>query len=267
MTTEDQMAAKFDGMMPTPEAVLLCVREKWATTSDALVEAFGFSPEESHTGHFLLQDILLKLEQANLLSIDGKDGGFRNWSCSVTKNLLDIQVALGVSLKALAVNSRDDRMVVSPIFGSVRHSRRRYDLFVLMPFSDALAPVYKDHIANVAGRMSLTYARADDFFSAGEVIHDVWSGICNSDIIIADCTSKNPNVFYELGIAHAIGKPVILITQQSSDIPFDIGHIRYIAYEFTPRGMKEFETKLEATIESIRQDPLVALRRQLYSRT
>jgi len=155
-------------------------------------------------------------------------------------------------------------MIVSPIFGRAEANDRRYDVFVLMPFSDALAPVYKDHIAGVLSAMSLTYARADDFFSSREIMRDVWSGIYNADIVIADCTGKNPNVFYELGIAHAIGKTAIMITQSAADIPFDVGNIRYLAYEYTPRGMKEFEQKLQATIADARTNQAAQLRHSLY---
>ena len=67
----------------------------------------------------------------------------------------------------------------------------------------------------------------------------------SSRFIIAELSHNNPNVFYELGIAHSLGKKTICITQNSDDIPFDIKHLRHIKYEYTPRGMKAFEEKLE----------------------
>ena len=77
---------------------------------------------------------------------------------------------------------------------------------------------------------------------------DIWSAIFLAYCIIADCTGRNPNVFYEMGIAHTIGKRIILITQDEEDVPFDIRAIRFIKYEFTPRGMKQLERKLTATL-------------------
>jgi len=68
--------------------------------------------------------------------------------------------------------------------------------------------------------------------------------------VIADCTGRNPNVFYEIGLAHASGKPVILITQNSDDVPFDIRHLRYIQYDYTPRGMRVFEKRLVDTLKT-----------------
>ena len=66
---------------------------------------------------------------------------------------------------------------------------------------------------------------------------DVWRGIYGPRLVIADCTGKNPNLFYEIGMAHTIGKPVILITQKQQDVPFDLQATRYIRYQYTPPGM------------------------------
>ena len=142
-------------------------------------------------------------------------------------------------------------MIVRPFFGRPQSDDANQDVFVLMPFEDELRPVYDDHIAKVAGGMGLTVARADDFAATSAVMQQVWSGICNCRLIIADCTRRNANVFYEIGVAHTIGKPVILITQNRAHIPFDIGHIRYIHYEFTPRGMTKFEAKLASAIQTV----------------
>lgn len=139
------------------------------------------------------------------------------------------------------------------IFGSP-NKKYTYDLFVLMPFTLNLKPVYDDHIKKVAQTQKLSIARADDFFSQNSIIHEVWSAIAQASILIADCTGKNPNVFYEIGIAHTLGKPVILITQNQDDVPFDLRHIRYIHYEYTPSGMIKFESTLATTILEITKD-------------
>lgn len=254
--------------LPNSELVLLCLREGWATTPDSLCEIFGFSLTDFHTGHTLLVDALSELENANLISISNKEKSFRGWTIGFDiQYLVRVQTALGVSLKALAANDRSERMVVTPIYGRTRRGQQGYGIFVVMPFSKDLEPVYHDHIKSVASRLSLSCARADDFFSIHNIMDDIWEGICDAELIIADCTDKNPNVFYELGLAHAIGKPVILITRKADDVPFDVKALRYIPYDFTPRGMKEFETKLESTIAEVRLDPKVALRRLLYRRS
>jgi len=139
-------------------------------------------------------------------------------------------------------------MVVKPFFGAPHKLSIVTDIFVLMPFSDSLKPVFDDHISHVSTMLDLTVARADNFFTNQSIMSDIWSGICSTQLIVADCTGRNTNVFYEVGLSHSIGKPVILITQKTEDVPFDLRHIRYICYEFTPRGMKDFEDKLMNTI-------------------
>lgn len=112
-------------------------------------------------------------------------------------------------------------------------------------------PVYEDHIKPTCASMGLTVRRADDFFTADSVVQDIWKAIVSARLIVADCTDRNPNVFYEIGLAHAIGRPTILLTQRSEDIPFDLRHRRYIAYQLTPRGMKEFEVAFKETVRNV----------------
>src|SRR5437879_5857552 len=97
----------------------------------------------------------------------------------------------------------------------------------------------------------MTITRADDFFSSGQIMTEIWSAIVRAKILIADCTGRNPNVFYEIGLAHALGKPVVLITQAPEDVPFDLRHYRYLQYEFTPRGIKAFEDALSKTLKTV----------------
>ena len=115
---------------------------------------------------------------------------------------------------------------------------------MLMPFDAQLKPVYEDHIIASARELGLLAARGDNFFTSHSVMGDIRIPIMSARAVIADCTGRNPNVFYEIGLAHAVGKPVILITQNNDDVPFDIRHLRYIQYDYTPRGMHIFEKRL-----------------------
>jgi hypothetical protein len=143
-----------------------------------------------------------------------------------------------------------ESVVVSPVFG-VPRSGQVNDVFVIMPFREGLRPVYEDHIRPVAEGLGLTIGRADDLFTTHRIIDDIWASLSSSRIIIADCTGHNANVFYELGIAHTIGKPVILIAQSEADVPFDLRQFRYIIYTYTAPGMTSFERSLRKTLESI----------------
>jgi hypothetical protein len=73
--------------------------------------------------------------------------------------------------------------------------------------------------------------RADaDIFGTGKIIDQIWDGINAAKVLVAELTSRNPNVFYELGLAHALDKPVVLISSNEDDVPFDLKHIRVIYY-------------------------------------
>ena len=168
---------------------------------------------------------------------------------SSTDSLSVLIRSLDISLTQLA-NFSANSIVCSPVFGTPREPSVKSDIFVIMPFLKNLKPVYDDHIRNVSKELKLTVARGDDFFTAGSIISDIWNAINSCRIVVADCTGRNPNVFYEIGMAHTLGKPVILISQNKDDIPFDIQHIRYLVYEFTPRGMSEFENSLKSTLKS-----------------
>ncbi len=139
------------------------------------------------------------------------------------------------------------------IFGTP-NEKYTYDLFMLMPFTPELKPIYDDHIKKVAEKLNLSIARADNFFSQNAIMQEIWSAIAQASILIADCTNKNPNVFYEIGLAHALEKPVILITQNPDDVPFDLRHRRYIYYTYTPPGMEKFENNLSSTILETKKD-------------
>ncbi len=99
----------------------------------------------------------------------------------------------------------------------------------MMPFHPNFTPVYET-LQRIAQTVGLRCRRADDIWENPSVIQDVVSLIDRSRIIICDCSTRNPNVFYEIGIAHALGREVILITQFAEDIPFDLRHLRYITY-------------------------------------
>jgi hypothetical protein len=100
---------------------------------------------------------------------------------------------------------------------------------VMMPFNAGFNEVY-DALAGAVQELGKRCQRADNIWTHDEVIQDVVSLIHTSSIVVCDLTGRNANVFYKTGIAHTLGKNVILITQSEDDVPFDIGHLRYIRY-------------------------------------
>ncbi|MCI0714537.1 MAG: cyclic nucleotide-binding domain-containing protein [Chloroflexi bacterium] len=126
------------------------------------------------------------------------------------------------------------------------------DVFMVMPFDPNLRPVF-EHIRNVCSErdINLTIKRGDDFFSRNAIMSEIWAVTNAARLIICDCTGKNPNVFYELGIAHTLGKPTIMITQDAADVPFDLRSYRYIRYDNTPAGMLDLANQLREAIRKI----------------
>lgn len=123
--------------------------------------------------------------------------------------------------------------------------------FVLMPFSTELNAIYEDIIAPLLSELALKPLRADEIFDNRSIMDDIWENIKKSRLIISDLTGKNPNVFYETGIAHALGKEVILITQTINDVPFDLRHLRCIVYADNIRGAEKLKVQLRKTLETI----------------
>jgi hypothetical protein len=103
-------------------------------------------------------------------------------------------------------------------------------IFVLMPFDRAFDDIYKFGIKGAAEDVDAYAERLDEQLFVEGMLDRIFNQISKSDVIIADMTGRNPNVFYEVGYAHALGKIVLLLTKDSKDIPFDLIHRRHIVY-------------------------------------
>ena len=113
-----------------------------------------------------------------------------------------------------------------------------------MPFDAKYEAIYNQVIKPTGEEKSLEVKRADDIFSVNPIISDIWENINKARVLIADVSGRNPNVFYELGIAHTVGKEVVIITQNKDDIPFDLKHRRYFVYSNDTSGLQKLRTNL-----------------------
>lgn len=120
----------------------------------------------------------------------------------------------------------------------------------MMPFDAFFNEVYSS-IREAAKNAGLQCKRADDIWENASIIQDVVSLIDRSRIVVCDCTGRNPNVFYEAGIAHTLGRDVILITQSEHDIPFDLRHLRYIRYMNNAEGRTSLTTALQSRMHTL----------------
>lgn len=103
--------------------------------------------------------------------------------------------------------------------------------FVIMPFDGLFKSQYEKVIKPAIETTGLKAVRGDEVFSKPHVMVDLWKSIRESRVVLAELTGKNPNVLYELGLAHAIGKPSIIITRNENDVPFDLKSLRYLFYD------------------------------------
>ena len=121
---------------------------------------------------------------------------------------------------------------------------------VMMPFSPAYRGTY-DAIKRVADHMELECLRADDIWENSTFIQDIFDLIFCSRIVVVDFSERNPNVMYETGIAHTLGKVVIPITQSFNDIPSDLGHHRALKYLPNDEGYRNLSNDLYKRIKTI----------------
>ena len=102
--------------------------------------------------------------------------------------------------------------------------------FVIMPFAGTFSVVYERIIRPAVEEAGLACVRADELFARPQITHDIWQQIRSCRLVLAELTGRNPNVLYELGLAHAIGKPSVIITRNDEDVPFDLKALRYLYY-------------------------------------
>jgi hypothetical protein len=159
-----------------------------------------------------------------------------------------------------AIKSRSQSDDIDDLYRSLRtrplYSYHGLDIkkdycFYLGPFKDPFNIIYEDHVKPTVIHMGKQIDRADEIFGTRPIMQDIWDAIFCASLVIADVTGKNPNVMYEIGIAHAIGKPVIMLIQDISDVPFDLRHFRCVVYEYSPRGCNVLNGAISKTIESL----------------
>lgn len=121
---------------------------------------------------------------------------------------------------------------------------------LMMPFDMAFNAVH-EQIKEITAGFQLHCRRADDIWENPAIIQDVVSLIDHSKVVICDCTGRNPNVFYEIGIAHTLGRETILITQNEHDIPFDLRHLRYVKYLNNREGLKALGDSISSRLRTI----------------
>jgi hypothetical protein len=132
--------------------------------------------------------------------------------------------------------------------------------FVISPFGEPY-DTYFIHIIKPAIESCDLYAvRGDSLYRPTTIVDDIWQGIREAKILVAELTDRNPNVFYELGLAHAVSKPVILISKSIDDVPFDLRSIRVLLYDKDhPEWGNKLKLNLTRALKEVIQSPTSAI--------
>ncbi len=120
-------------------------------------------------------------------------------------------------------------------------------IFVLMPFHAKFKDYYRI-IRETCARNGFKCIRGDEDYHSKEIFREILKNIAKSRLVIANIDGRNPNVFYELGIAHALGKDVIMTTQNIDEAPFDLKSKRVLVYG----SSKSLAMKLDMQLEMVR---------------
>ena len=136
-------------------------------------------------------------------------------------------------------------------FADVRVSARVLSAFVVMQFTSPFNELYDEVIDPVCRSVGIKAYRASDIYRPGVILQDITQGLTESNLVIAEITPENANVFYELGYAHALKKPVILLAERGTGLPFDISGYRVVVYDDAIRGKSSLESDLRRHLSSI----------------
>lgn len=127
-------------------------------------------------------------------------------------------------------------------------------VFIVMRFADPFQQLYSDVIKPVVEEFGMEAYHVGEVYGPGVILNDIVQGLIESKIVIAEITPANENVFYELGFAHALKKPTILLAEKGRQLPFDITGYRCLFYENTIGGKKSVEESLRKHLQAITHD-------------
>lgn len=137
------------------------------------------------------------------------------------------------------------------VFNLGNHTVDEKLVAVMMPFDAGFTGV-TEALKAACARVGMGFQRADDIWINDHIMQDVVWLIAKAKVVICDLSGRNPNVFYEMGIAHTLGKDVIMISQSSADVPFDVKHIRYVPYLKNTEGLDKLAADVAKRLETLK---------------
>lgn len=249
-TTEDEREGRREAIIDAPVLGDVYKHYRGENVPDtrffrnALVDTFGIPSDRLDDFETIFIE---NLRYASLLSEDGDK-----------RRVLDVSESIGTASDeegALKTKSKSSGVKAGDT------------CFVMQPFNPPLGDYYQKVFVPAIEKAGLKAVRADDdMFATGKIVEQIWRGINAAKVLVAELSTRNPNVFYELGLAHALDKPVVLVSSNEQDVPFDLRHIRVIYYDTTdPFWGKKLIDKIAENVVSALQNPQEALFKKLLS--
>lgn len=215
-------------------------------------------PDEPFFGNALLETFKIpkeKHEEFKAVFFESLDDAKLTETHGQKRRVVDVSTGAGVEADTAGTLKRLEK---------IANVEAGDTCFVMMPFADPTGAYYKTVYEPAIKKAGLRAVRADDdMFSTGKIVDQIWTGIHSSKILVAELTGRNPNVFYELGLAHALQKPVVLVSSNEKDVPFDVQHIRVIYYNvLDPFWGEKLIAKIAENVLSALQNPGEAILRK-----
>lgn len=172
------------------------------------------------------------------------------------RNTVTASVDAMIAREYQRATAQERRIRISPLFGDPPLESNDSMCFVIAPFSEDRTSVFREYIQPTVEKFGLACLRVDSVQTNRGIVENIWRSICEARFIIADLTGANANVFYELGVAHTVGKEVILIEERPADgpapkRPFDTMGINAIIYPNTVLGGNVLREQLTARVKAI----------------
>lgn len=151
----------------------------------------------------------------------------------------------------ISAKPAERRITFSPYVFQVPDAYVELDLVaVMMPFAMEFGDFYAA-IKRATSECSLRCLRADDIWEESTIVQDIFNLIFRAQVVVVDFSGKNPNVMYETGIAHTLGKHVVPISQALDDVPFDMRHHRVLKYLPNAEGLAKLSSGLAAKLRQV----------------
>jgi len=141
-------------------------------------------------------------------------------------------------------------------------NKKKPFVFVLMPFDSNFDDTYEFGIKAACQSAGAVCERVDEQVFDENILTRIYQQIEIADVIVAEMSGRNPNVFYETGYAHALSKRVILLTREADDIPFDMQHYQHIVYGGKIKDLKpQLEKKIKWCLDHPQVGPVLQIAR------